>query len=346
VRGSPKCNKFGLSRDIPAPIKRTVRQECRFGCIFCGGAFYDYEHIEPFHKVRDHIPKDIALLCGTHHGDVTRRRISKQTVREKRLNPFRLSHPWPHSNFYPSTNCFPIILGGAQFIHPKTAVRVFGQELLSIREPESEDGPIRLSAEFYDDKGKECLVIQDNELKCNPNSWDIETKGACITIRQAPRVVALRIRLCPDQLIIERMSMCYQGVQLTANERELKILSTTGLSYRLTGWVKFPDTGIEIIRDRPGTHIGVVEPRRTINVIGCGGDYTITGRQPPNADINFWGGARSLTMDADATLNVGGSPPTPKLGFAFSQRAALSLSLDDLEILIGAGARASSLSIG
>ena len=344
--GSSKRNRFGLSRDIPAPIRRTVRQECGFGCIFCGEAFYDYEHIEPFPKVRDHIPKDIALLCGTHHSDVTRRRISKKTVREKRLHPYRLSHPWPHSSLYPSTNCFPIILGGIQFIHPKTAVRVFGQDLLSIREPESEDGPIRLSAAFYDDKGKECLVIQDNELQCNPNSWDIETRGACITIREAPGVVTLRIRPCPDRLVVERMSMRYCGVRLVANAREFTVFSSAERSYRLTGRVKFPDTGIEIIRDRPGTHIGVVEPRRTINLLGSGGDYTIAGRQPPNSEINYYGGARSLTVDIDGAVNVGGPPPTPKLGLALSMRAAMSLSLDGLEILIGAGCRAHELSVG
>jgi len=335
-----------LSRDIPAPIKRTVRQECRFGCIFCHEATYQYEHIEPFESVRDHIPKDIALLCATHHDNVTRRRIAKDMVRKKRVAPYRVSHPWPHSSFYPSAESFPVVLGGAQFISPRTVLRILGRDLLSIREPECEDGPIRLSAEFYDNHGKQCLVIEDNECKFNPSSWDIETRGTCTTIRYAPRAIALRIRLCPDQLVVDRLAMQYRGVQLEADKRELKVFSRARKSYRLSGYVRSPDVGIEIIRDCSGTHIEAVEPRRTINLLGSGGNDIIGGRQPPNSDINYYGGARSLTVDIDGAVNVGGAPPTPKLGIALSVRAAMSLSLDDLEILIGAGARASSLSVG
>lgn len=307
---------------------------------------YQYEHIEPFERIRDHIPKDIALLCATHHDNVTRRRIAKDTVRKKRAAPYRVSHPWPHSSFYPSAESFPVILGGAQFISPRTVLRILGRDLLSIREPECEDGPIRLSAEFYDNRGKQCLVIEDNECKFNPRSWDIEAKGTCTTIRSAPRAVALRIHLCPDRLYVDRLAMQYRGVQIEANKRELKVFSKATESYRLSGWVRSPDVGIEINRKCSSDVLKLPESRRTINVLGSGGHYKITGRQPPNTEINFWGGARSVTVDIDGAVNLGGPPPTPRLGFALSQRAGMSLSLDDMEILIGAGARASSLSVG
>ncbi len=339
-------NAFGLGRDIPAPIRRTVRQECRFGCIFCGHAIYQYEHIVPFSKVRDHIPRNIALLCGTCHDQVTRRIIAKDAVRAKRLDPYRLSRRWPRSSFYPNAERFPVVLGGARFISPRTALRVLGRDLLSIREPECNDGPIRLSAEFCDDGGETCLTIEDNECKLNPGSWDIEAKGARFTIRRAPRNIALRIRLLPDQLTVERLAMQYRGVKLEANERELKIFASARQSYQLAGWVNSPDVGIEINQKAPCSVIEVKEPVRRINLLGSGGDYTIAGRQPPNTEISFWGGARSLTMNADANVTVGGTPPTQDLGLALSTRAAMSLGLGDLEVLIGAGARAHDLSLG
>ena len=346
MRGSSKLNRFGLSRDIPAPIKRTVRQECRFGCIFCGSAIYQYEHIDPFSQARDHIPQNTALLCGTCHDKVTRGYIPKDTVRAKRSDPYRLSRRWPRLSLHPNAEGFPVVLGGAQFINPRTVLRVLGRDLLSIREPECEDGPIRLSAEFYDNRGKKCLLIEDNECKSNPRSWDIETKGTCTTIRRAPRAVALRIHLGPHRFFVERLAMQYRGVQLEANKQELKVFSKATESYRLSGWVRSPDVGIEINRKCFRDVLKVAESRRTINVLGTGGDYKIAGRQPPNTEINFWGGARSVTVDIDGAVNVGAPPPTPRLGFALSQRAGMSLSLDDLEILIGAGARGSSLSVG
>lgn len=40
-------NKHGLSRTIPEPVKREVRQACGFGCVFCGHALVEYEHVDP-----------------------------------------------------------------------------------------------------------------------------------------------------------------------------------------------------------------------------------------------------------------------------------------------------------
>ena len=32
---SADTNKYGLQRRVPAPVKRRVRQECRYGCVLC-----------------------------------------------------------------------------------------------------------------------------------------------------------------------------------------------------------------------------------------------------------------------------------------------------------------------
>ena len=98
--------------------------------------------------------------------------------------------------------------------------------------------------------------------------------------------------------------------------------------------------GQSICFDGVGDHI-VLDTPLPVN----GGDYTIAGRQPPNTTINFWGGARSLTVNADAAVNVGGLPPNQDLGLALSMHAAMKLDLGDLEILIGAGAQAHGLSV-
>jgi hypothetical protein len=238
-----------------------------------------------------------------------------------------------------------VVLGGAQFLNARTVLRVLGRDLLSLREPESEGAPIRLSAEFYDEGGDLCLAIEENECKLNPGSWDVETKGTSIIIRSAPGAVVLRIRLRPHELLVERLAMQYRGVRLEANKRQLKVSSSAAQNFRLAGWVSSADTGIEIIR-RPSSAFEVREPKRMINLLGTGGNYKVTGRQPPNTEINFVGGARSLMIDADASISIGGLPDTPNAGLALSMRVAASLSVGNLDILIGAGARASGLLLG
>jgi magnesium chelatase family protein len=42
-----EINKHGLSRTIPAEIRREIRQRSKFGCVICRNAIYTYEHIDP-----------------------------------------------------------------------------------------------------------------------------------------------------------------------------------------------------------------------------------------------------------------------------------------------------------
>jgi hypothetical protein len=151
--------------------------------------------------------------------------------------------------------------------------------------------------------------------------------------------------LDPTKLVVERLEMQYGDVQLQANPREFKVLTKTRRGFALAGTVRSPDTGIQINRKAYGRDGAEVRSLRQINVLGSGGDYTITGRQPAESEISFCGSARRLTIDADATVTVRGSPRTRGIGLALSDGAALNLSLEDLEVLIGVGARRSEVSL-
>src|SRR5680860_323928 len=83
-----ESNKYGLSRNIPADVKRQIRKECGFGCVICGGAFITYEHIDPtFAEAREHDPEKMTLLCGGCHFRVTKGIWSKEKVRSAKKAP-------------------------------------------------------------------------------------------------------------------------------------------------------------------------------------------------------------------------------------------------------------------
>jgi hypothetical protein len=74
-------NKFGLSRYIPAHVKREIRRRSRFGCVICRRGFYEYEHIDPpFEQAEKYDPDRMCCLCGSCHKGVTLRQISKEFV--------------------------------------------------------------------------------------------------------------------------------------------------------------------------------------------------------------------------------------------------------------------------
>jgi hypothetical protein len=79
VEGS--LNKHDLSRRIPADVRRALRQEAGFGCVKCGFAFCEYEHIDPeFADATDHDVTKMAFLCKRCHGEVTAGISSKDSV--------------------------------------------------------------------------------------------------------------------------------------------------------------------------------------------------------------------------------------------------------------------------
>ena len=82
-------NKHGLSRTIPEPVKREVRQRCGFGCVVCGSAIVQYHHFNPlFEEAQVHFADGINLLCGKCHDKVTRGMIGDRQVREADAYPF------------------------------------------------------------------------------------------------------------------------------------------------------------------------------------------------------------------------------------------------------------------
>jgi hypothetical protein len=66
--------------DIPSPIKRAVRQKCGFGCVICGLAVYEYDHVIEWSEVQQHTVKNLILLCSFHHTEKTTGRLPIETL--------------------------------------------------------------------------------------------------------------------------------------------------------------------------------------------------------------------------------------------------------------------------
>ena len=81
-------NQYDLSREIPADVKRAVRQACGYGCVICGSAIIEYEHVDPtFNEAREHDPT--ARLCCQEGQIITlskRVRLEMLTFAERQEN--------------------------------------------------------------------------------------------------------------------------------------------------------------------------------------------------------------------------------------------------------------------
>ena len=214
-----QTNKHGLSRDVPRPIAREIRQRCGFGCIRCDCAIYQYHHFDPpFENAKMHNADGITLLCGACHDLEKRKLLAASTIES--LNKHPACKQKGFSNVLFDIQGSPeIILGNITFVGTPNMIEAFGNSLLRIDAPEIEKTPVRISALFCDKDGNEIAQIHKNEWSGDSANWDIENKANKITIRNGPRQIALILRvISPTALIIEKLNMFYRGYRFVASE--------------------------------------------------------------------------------------------------------------------------------
>lgn len=196
-------NKHGLSRTIPSAIKREIRQRSKFGCVVCRCGIYEYEHIKPeFYESHEHDPSKMCLLCGQCHNKVTRGILSKETV-SRLYNELQASKEIksPGEVFDLNSSNITVKVGACIFKCSEEIIRFGDKTLLSINPPEENSSFPSLSGFFSDEDGNEIFKIDRNEWYGPTEYWDVEFSGSELTVRSAPRKIALKLKVNPPSEI-------------------------------------------------------------------------------------------------------------------------------------------------
>ncbi|WP_137736068.1 HNH endonuclease signature motif containing protein [Pseudaquabacterium pictum] len=233
------ANKHGLSRTIPANVKRLVRQACGFGCVVCGSALIEYEHVDPpFAWATSHDPECIALLCPQCHAKVTRRFLNKGAVAAAMKAPFCLRQGFSSEVFAMGASQPRIAIGGVLAVGCVIPLLVKGIPVLKIEPSDAPGGPVRLSGQFHNAQGDISLQIEENEWRPLASNWDVDVSGGAITIRDAPGHISLRLRLeLPDLMVVEAMDMLAADVRVVASRDTLDLFWANGSHSNLRGCV-------------------------------------------------------------------------------------------------------------
>ncbi|KVN46810.1 hypothetical protein WT12_14590 [Burkholderia territorii] len=220
-------NRHGLSRTVPAAVKREIRQRCGFGCVVCGAAYIEYEHFDPdFADATEHNPAGMTLLCSQCNQKRARGRLSAETVAAANANPYCLRQGFSSEMFDFSAEPIEIAFSGVTFYDCRHVIVVNGFPLLSLAPPLEAGQPVRLSGCFSDAEGQETLTIKDNEWFVGAGNWDVECVGPRITIRNAPGEISLVLRMePPTRLVVERIDMQFKGVRFRGDETTLEFSS-------------------------------------------------------------------------------------------------------------------------
>lgn len=207
-------NRHGLSRNIPDPVMRELRQACGYGCVICGCAIYQYEHVDPvFTEAKEHNPKRMALLCGSCHDKKTRGLLSKDTVMRARRSPVAKRKGFSSLSLDVAPDSMVAVkIGQTEFHGLRNILIVDNETILSVSPPESRGTPPRIDAAFYDRSNKLVARIVENEWRGELTAFDIETKGCMIKVRSKPRGIDLVLRVVPPHgIVLEQLRMCRNG---------------------------------------------------------------------------------------------------------------------------------------
>ncbi|MDV6344749.1 hypothetical protein [Nitrosomonas sp. Is37] len=218
------ANRHGLSRYIPADVRRVVRQRSKFGCVICRRGFYQYEHIDPpFEDAKAHDPDRICCLCGSCHDSVTRGHLSKAKVNAayraiQTKPPEEVSPPVGPLDFHDGSA--ELMIGGLLYSPAvQTVLRYHGVDLIRVI-PGRQGEPGRISAVFTDEDGRQVLQLVENEWVGVLENWDIEVVGQRITVRRRHGEVALQLRLDPpSRIVVERIDMRIADGHVLATEQ-------------------------------------------------------------------------------------------------------------------------------
>lgn len=210
----PELNKFNLSRVIPAPIKREVRQRVGFGCVICGHAFYHYEHFDPeFHLAPSHQAKGITLLCPNHHDAKNRNRISIETVRKANESPKCSEVGFSRGPLEIGNESLKIQIGNTIFIDPVNIITIDGFVILKVTKPIKNGSPFLLT--FIPSNYPNSNKIIENEWFGDTSSWDITTEGNKIEVKEKKGKVILEIEnILNEKLVFHKIDIEYSGYKI------------------------------------------------------------------------------------------------------------------------------------
>lgn len=234
-----KENKFGLARHIPEDVKRQVRRKCGYGCVVCGTAITEYEHVDPeFSEAQTHDPDNIVLLCSQCHSKVTRGFLSKDAIKEASKKPASKKLNYASEMFQLLAHTPKFFIGGASITNTPIPLQVMGHPVIQVKPAEANGAPARFSATFFNSRGKLSLKIIDNEWQVNSGNWDFEAIGGALIVKDNRGKISLKLRVSDTKgIVVEKINMRIAHYQIIGTTKTLQINGDDGTQINCGGMI-------------------------------------------------------------------------------------------------------------
>jgi hypothetical protein len=187
-------SSFLVRAKRPRPVERLLRQEAGYGCCVCGHPIFQYHHIVPYTANDPHYrPEDMMILCPNHHDQATQAVMNESTQRGHKARPHNIRQGHAGGLLTVEQARPEINIGGSVgMIGAGNLLEVDHEMLLGLTL--AEKGALLLNIGLYDRDDTLIAELHENEWTTDdPLPWDIDFGYRNLTIRSAPREIALSI---------------------------------------------------------------------------------------------------------------------------------------------------------
>ncbi|GEO42307.1 hypothetical protein SAE02_64550 [Skermanella aerolata] len=236
-------NKHGLSRTINPSTKRIIRQRCGFGCVICGSAIIEYEHIDPpFSEATHHDPERITLLCPSHHSEVTKNIIDKEYIKQADKNPAAKQRGYSDLLFRTISKPPVLVFGKRNIFEGGGFITVEGVPLIAAKAPEIGSGVWRLDGNICNSDGSSIVKINNNEFHLQGHAqFDFQQIQNRLTVRDEKSIIVFEMEFqSPNYVRIKHMVSRSRNVVIVAHDDDLTIWREDGpVSFTACRWLDY-----------------------------------------------------------------------------------------------------------
>jgi hypothetical protein len=189
-----------LASDLTDEQKLLARQQCFYGCIFCGSPVFQY-YFQPYSATA-------TIICPLHVKQLRSTLLSPSTLSERIQQPFnqqRINKPGfsfdPNRRVQVSVGMNTVyadfLPGGGE----QHCIWVNGQELFTIH---AESGWLCFSFVLSDQAGQPLIKVEKGQLLQSPEQWEYSYEVNTLKIRDQQRRLQFTAQLCNDRVLLTK----------------------------------------------------------------------------------------------------------------------------------------------
>lgn len=213
-----------LAADLTEQQKLQTRQQCFYGCVFCGSPVFRY-YAQPATQPGEQ-PDSISavLICPLHAKQLRSALLSRNTLVERINQPFnqqRINKPGfsfdPNRRVQVSVGMNTVYADFVPGDSEQHCIWVNGQEFFTLH---SESGWLCFSFMMSDASGQTLIKVEKGELQHSPEYWEYSYEVNALKIRDQQRRLQFTAQLCNDRVLLTKghfVDQCGDGFVVEGN---------------------------------------------------------------------------------------------------------------------------------